>query len=248
MGLLTAMVGALLVGLTPAAHATDHDCADFPSQRAAQVFYLNHGGPQRDPHRLDADNDGSACDTNPPPYYTESRPPPTKSPLVNSAVRLKVSPLKAIAGEPLKAKAKVLPTIKRTVILQRKAAGGDWKRIDSGRTSKRGIVAFRAVTKARTSKYRAVIDKKRTNNKRYSAATSPATRVRSQAQVVELFMPNSAWVGDEVTGSVEVSPARRGREVVLKRSRASGGWKAIARGMESRLGRVRFDGSSQSTV
>jgi hypothetical protein len=51
--------------LVPAAHATagDKDCADFSSWRAAQKFYKRHGGPARDPHRLDADHDGIACES-----------------------------------------------------------------------------------------------------------------------------------------------------------------------------------------
>lgn len=40
---------------------------DFPTQAKAQKFFLNHGGPRRDPHLLDADGDGVACVTNPCP-------------------------------------------------------------------------------------------------------------------------------------------------------------------------------------
>jgi hypothetical protein len=54
----------LAVGATPAA-AGDKDCSDFPTQRAAQKFFVKHGGPNRDPHRLDADHDGIACESNP---------------------------------------------------------------------------------------------------------------------------------------------------------------------------------------
>jgi hypothetical protein len=46
----------------PSASAADKDCADFNSWRAAQKFFKRHGGPQRDPHRLDADDDGIACE------------------------------------------------------------------------------------------------------------------------------------------------------------------------------------------
>jgi hypothetical protein len=38
----------------------DRDCADFRSWREAQSFYENAG--RSDPHRLDADNDGIACE------------------------------------------------------------------------------------------------------------------------------------------------------------------------------------------
>ncbi len=39
----------------------DRDCADFHSWDEAQAFYIAAGGPQTDPHRLDADQDGIAC-------------------------------------------------------------------------------------------------------------------------------------------------------------------------------------------
>ena len=49
----------------PAAQATagDKDCSDFSSWREAQNFYKRHGGPRYDPHRLDADHDGIACES-----------------------------------------------------------------------------------------------------------------------------------------------------------------------------------------
>jgi hypothetical protein len=45
------------------ASAGDKDCSDFDTWREAQKFYKRHGGPQRDPHRLDADRDGIACES-----------------------------------------------------------------------------------------------------------------------------------------------------------------------------------------
>ncbi|MDX6634046.1 MAG: micrococcal nuclease [Solirubrobacterales bacterium] len=66
---------ALLLAWTPAASASDKDCADFPSQRAAQIFFLKHGGPRNDPHRLDGDNDGVACEDNPCPCYRKKHLP-----------------------------------------------------------------------------------------------------------------------------------------------------------------------------
>lgn len=64
----TRLIAALLVvaALTiPAASApaADKDCSDFSSWRAAQKFYKRHGGPRYDPHRLDADHDGIACES-----------------------------------------------------------------------------------------------------------------------------------------------------------------------------------------
>ena len=59
-----AAVAALGLSAAPAAAAAaaDKDCADFSSWRQAQNFYKKHGGPRYDPHRLDADNDGIACE------------------------------------------------------------------------------------------------------------------------------------------------------------------------------------------
>lgn len=44
-----------------AARFHDRDCADFASQRQAQRFFERHN-PGRDPHGLDADHDGLACE------------------------------------------------------------------------------------------------------------------------------------------------------------------------------------------
>jgi hypothetical protein len=48
----------------PAAAFYDRDCADFDTQKQAQRFYKKHN-PSRDPHRLDADHDGLACESLP---------------------------------------------------------------------------------------------------------------------------------------------------------------------------------------
>ena len=58
---------ALYYGLARYARATgagksDVDCADFSSSAAAQKFFLEHGGPARDPMGLDRDGDGLACE------------------------------------------------------------------------------------------------------------------------------------------------------------------------------------------
>lgn len=41
---------------------SDRDCADFVSPASAQRFFLSAGGPNHDPHGLDRDGDGSACE------------------------------------------------------------------------------------------------------------------------------------------------------------------------------------------
>ena len=40
----------------------DKDCADFSTHREAQIFYEDNGGPHDDPHNLDSDRDGIACE------------------------------------------------------------------------------------------------------------------------------------------------------------------------------------------
>ena len=61
--------------LPSAAFATDKDCIDFATQRAAQVFFIKHGGPRYDPDRLDGDNDGVACEDNRCPCYYKKHLP-----------------------------------------------------------------------------------------------------------------------------------------------------------------------------
>jgi len=48
------------VGMITRSTIADRDCADFATQAEAQAFFLSHG--PGDLHRLDADNDGRACE------------------------------------------------------------------------------------------------------------------------------------------------------------------------------------------
>ena len=57
--LALALIGAALA--QPAASFYDRDCADFKTQKQAQRFFKKHN-PNRDPHRLDGDVDGMACE------------------------------------------------------------------------------------------------------------------------------------------------------------------------------------------
>jgi micrococcal nuclease len=43
----------------------DRDCGDFATHAEAQAFFEAAGGPGSDPHRLDGDHDGVACETLP---------------------------------------------------------------------------------------------------------------------------------------------------------------------------------------
>lgn len=63
-----ALIAGLLLVLAPSpAQAADRDCGDFSTQAEAQRFYEANGGPGSDPHRLDSDSDGEACETLPCP-------------------------------------------------------------------------------------------------------------------------------------------------------------------------------------
>ncbi len=43
----------------------DRDCGDFATHAEAQAFFYAAGGPARDPHKLDGDSDGVACESLP---------------------------------------------------------------------------------------------------------------------------------------------------------------------------------------
>jgi len=64
----------------PASAVIDRDCGDFASQAAAQHFFLNAG--VGDPHRLDDDGDGVACESNPCPCIGRGTTAP--QPLANT--------------------------------------------------------------------------------------------------------------------------------------------------------------------
>jgi endonuclease YncB( thermonuclease family) len=65
LALAVVTLGLATVTRAPASAFSDRDCGDFPSQAAAQNFYLQAGA--GDPHRLDDDGDGVACESNPCP-------------------------------------------------------------------------------------------------------------------------------------------------------------------------------------
>lgn len=59
----------------------DKNCSDFSSAAKAQQFFLASGGPHRDPHGLDKDGDGNACEWG--------------KAIRNSAARYKPAPVRA---------------------------------------------------------------------------------------------------------------------------------------------------------
>ena len=77
---LLAIIAMSLAIMAPAQARTaaDRDCGDFATQRQAQTFFVAHN-PASDPHRLDSDGDGVACEDLPCPCGTSAgspKPPP----------------------------------------------------------------------------------------------------------------------------------------------------------------------------
>ena len=64
-------LAALLLVLTLALPACDSatsdsfNCSDFDTQQEAQAQFEADGGPEEDPHNLDSDGDGIACESLP---------------------------------------------------------------------------------------------------------------------------------------------------------------------------------------
>ena len=82
--LAVTLVVTVLAGTAPAA-ATDMDCGDFATQAEAQAFFVAAGA--GDPHSLDSDGDGLACESNPCPCSTDIVPfvgTPTTTPTPTS--------------------------------------------------------------------------------------------------------------------------------------------------------------------
>jgi len=64
LGLASALATAA-IGASGADALVDRDCSDFKNQKQAQKFFKKAGGPKYDPHGLDADRDGKACESLP---------------------------------------------------------------------------------------------------------------------------------------------------------------------------------------
>jgi endonuclease YncB( thermonuclease family) len=80
--LLLASLGvALLHGGHAGAREADRDCGEFPTQAAAQAFFVEHGGSASDNFDdLDADHDGIACEDDPCPCSTTGSGPAPEAP------------------------------------------------------------------------------------------------------------------------------------------------------------------------
>lgn len=77
---VAAVVAVASLGAATPASAADRDCSDFSTQREAQTYYESKGGPASDPDRLDADDDGMACDALPCPCGSGLAPKPKPKP------------------------------------------------------------------------------------------------------------------------------------------------------------------------
>lgn len=75
-----ALLAGVLSALAAPAYAADRDCGDFATQAGAQAFFLANGGPGADPHLLDSDGDGVACESNPCPCSYDTSPDPAPAP------------------------------------------------------------------------------------------------------------------------------------------------------------------------
>lgn len=61
----TATVSLFQIELTYDPFGRDRNCSAFATHEDAQEFFITAGGPERDPHPLDGDNDGIACESLP---------------------------------------------------------------------------------------------------------------------------------------------------------------------------------------
>lgn len=62
----------------------DYDCGSFASAALAQRFFLASGGPTIDPHNLDGDGDGAACEWGTEIRRIAARPAPVPAPLARA--------------------------------------------------------------------------------------------------------------------------------------------------------------------
>lgn len=102
--LAAVLVTAGLAGahsVTASATPYDRDCGDFADQAAAQRFFIAAGGPAVDPHGLDAEGDGVACESLPCPCFggTSTPPKPTPAPLPNTTAHDRVRVVRVIDGD-----------------------------------------------------------------------------------------------------------------------------------------------------
>ena len=229
------------------ANAADKDCSDFATQKQAQIFFLNAGGPQQDPNYLDSDNDGIACEDNPCPCYYGTKPPADNPPAtpppppapVRSSLDLSANRTSGITGEKVRMVARVKPGFSRPIVLQRKS-GSHWVKVVSGKTYNDGRWILTGGVARQTTTYRAAVSGVKHDGKTYTAATSRLVTIKALDQSLSLQLSDGSVVqGDRVVATVNAKPVRAGRPVVLQR-RTSNGWAKVGTDKESRRGAARF--------
>lgn len=96
IALLAPALAFVSSGTATAARMTDKDCSDFDTQAQAQAFF-NNNDPANDPHRLDDDGDGRACESLPCPCGSGgTQPPPAPAP---SVIRQRAIVVKVVDGD-----------------------------------------------------------------------------------------------------------------------------------------------------
>lgn len=236
---------ALALVTAPAAVAADRDCGDFASQKAAQIFFLNAGGPSYDPHYLDSDGDGIACESNPAPYYYGktlpggggSPEPEPQQQVVQSRVTLAVSPSKRIAGERYDLKVTVRPAMSRAVTVQ-KRVDGKWKVMATGTTGSSGTTRGAMKAPSKTLALRAVLKPLTKGNTKYTGAVSTSRTLTVQRQKVVLeFTDDLVAEGDDTLAQISATPVRPGRPVALQ-VKEGGAWVTLDEVEVDRRGRA----------
>jgi hypothetical protein len=163
---LVGLAGVSFAAAGPASAGGDRDCGDFATQAAAQQFFISQGGPRSDPHALDADGDGLACESNPCPCSTSQgggqNPSPGHNPGTGQnppapkpryTVTFNVQDLTPTIGKPVRIGGNVRPAApNQVVLLQAKSGGSGW--VDALRFRLSNKSSFRAgLTFKRAARY-----------------------------------------------------------------------------------------------
>ena len=131
----TALAASGAVAWSAPAWAVDYDCSDFSTQEEAQQYLL-----PGDPYGLDADDDGTACDSLPSGGGGGGGDDGTSAPAAKASVKI------AIAKRPVAAhKWRITCTVKRSgkayvgkaVTFQWRDNGGPWHRWPKARKTNR---------------------------------------------------------------------------------------------------------------
>lgn len=155
------------------------------------------------------------------------------------AAAVAVSPRAPMAGERTVFSGR-LPGAGRPVALQRRMPAG-WKVVDRTRVTSRGTYRL-AVRVMRSGSYR--VQARPAAGRRGYTSARIGVRVKKQAAVIEAVEAPFV-VGLDHTVTARVTPARKGRVVVLQRL-SGGSWKNVASARSSRYGvaKLRYEGTT----